>query len=380
MHILIIGSGSYVLGDLYGPGVVLRSILQWLETNKSIDEPCIVSMTLNTPSTAAAKQEEVAAIQKSLSIPNEKVSVQFVGTEQIDHLLASGEVDACFVSVPDKYHRDYVEAAMKHDIPVWVVKPLTGKSAQSQALVQLQEATNSMVWVDYHKRFDVSNLLLKKMVSDGTYGKLLAYSVDYHQPRTLPVDVFDWSSEVDVFTYIGCHYVDQLFFLYPEARLKSVVAEPLKGVVFRETGQFDGVLATLKLETNDGPIVSPMNIGWFNPLGAPTKSLQTLKVQFEKGLVELDQTRRGVHVWDDSGVAEINPYFFCETEDHFGKRRFEGYGYDSISTFLDMVIEGQDWYSNPSLPFLVEAAKTDDVVSCVQEALTTGESLFFDRN
>ena len=35
MKILIIGSGSFVFEDVYGPGVVLRSVVQWIAEEQS---------------------------------------------------------------------------------------------------------------------------------------------------------------------------------------------------------------------------------------------------------------------------------------------------------------------------------------------------------
>ncbi len=377
MRILIVGSGSYVLSDMYGPGVILRSVVQWLLDEGDV-ETHYISISYNSPGLLKKKKTEVSTILSELEA-HSKVNCDFVSSQEAEILLKDSTPDACFVSVPDKYHAQYVKIAMTQNIPVWVVKPLTGNHEQTSELVELQKSSDARVWVDYHKRFDVSNRLLKKQVQDQALGRLLAYSVDYHQPRTLPMDVFDWTGDVDVFTYIGCHYVDQVFYLCPEAQLQSVTAEPLKGDVHRKTGQYDGVLATLKFATASGTIVCPMNIGWFNPIGAPTKSLQTLKVQFEKGLVELDQTRRGVHMWTDDGVAEINPYFFCPTPDAMEQIRYSGYGYDSVKYFLDLVRSGKDWPALTGLPSLQEAAKTDFVVSVVQNALKSGEKIVVDE-
>ncbi|MBO6503822.1 MAG: Gfo/Idh/MocA family oxidoreductase [Kordiimonadaceae bacterium] len=376
MRILIVGSGSYVLGDLYGPGVILRSVVQWLLTETDTAEHNI-SISYNSSGMLGKKQAAIDAVFSQMGAGS-RVTYDLVSSSEAEQIIKSKETDACFISVPDKHHAHYIKAGMEQNVPVWVVKPLTGDDTHSKELVAIQRRTGARVWVDYHKRFDVSNRLLKKQVEDQELGRLLAYSVDYHQPRTLPIDVFDWTADVGVFTYIGCHYVDQVFYLFPEAKLVSVSAEPLKGEVFAKTGQFDGVLATLAFETLGGTIVCPMNVGWFNPKGAPTKSLQTLKVQFERGLVELDQTRRGVHIWHDDGVSEINPYFFCAAPDAFGQTKFSGYGYDSVKYFLEIVHTRGAWPTQQNLPSLQEAAKTDFVVSAVQNALRSGEKIVFD--
>lgn len=374
MNILIVGSGSYVLSDMYGPGVVLRSVLQWVQrTQKNSAQKPTITMIYNNPETLTAKRSEVGEIMQTMRIPEGQVAVDFVSAEGVADILNSGATNACFVSVPDKYHRLYSEMCMKQGVPLWIVKPLCGNWSDTQALAALQKQTAARVWVDYHKRFDASNAWLKIKANGEEMGRMLSYSVDYHQPRSLPIDVFNWTKDVDVFTYIGCHYVDQVFYLYPDARLLSATVEPIKGAVYQATGQFDGVLATLKFETGDGPLLCPMNVGWFNPKGTPTKSLQTIKAQFEKGLVSLDQTRRGVNVWDDEGVSEINPYFFGETLKLDGNIEFSGYGYDSVRHFLDCTVSNDLWPENGCTPSLQEAAKTEYVLHAVQQALKTGE-------
>lgn len=374
MKILIVGSGSYVLGDIYGPGVVLRSVLQWLKhefTERSQITSVIISY--NESSTLNVKTTEVARIMKDMNIPSGLVSVDFICTSDVASAMDKNDIMACFVSVPDKHHRLYSEMCMQRDIPLWLVKPLCGDWDDAQALVEMQNSTNAKVWVDYHKRFDASNAWLKIKANRGDMGRLLSYSVDYHQPRALPVDVFSWTRDVDVFSYIGCHYVDQVFYLYPDARLISASAEPLKGIVYQETGQFDGILATLNFETNAGPLLCPMNVGWFNPEGSPTKSLQTIKAQFERGVVSLDQTRRGVHVWVDEGVSEVNPYFFGETLNLDGNVEFAGYGYESVGQFLDTITNRKAWPTDGCVPTLTEAAKTEFVLYAVQQSLMTGQ-------
>jgi predicted dehydrogenase len=308
-----------------------------------------------------------------MNISVDETSVNFISTRDVVTTLESSDILACFVSVPDKHHRFYSELCMKRGIPLWLVKPLCCDWDDAQALVEMQNSTNARVWVDYHKRFDTSNAWLKIKANRGDMGRMLAYSVDYHQPRTLPIDVFNWTRDVDVFSYIGCHYVDQVFYLYPEAKLISASAEPLKGIVYQETGQFDGVLATLNFETNAGPLLCPMNVGWFNPEGSPTKSLQTIKAQFERGVVSLDQTRRGVHVWADEGVSEVNPYFFGETLNLNGSVEFAGYGYESVGQFLDNITNREAWPTDGCVPTLSEAAKTEFVLHAVQQSLMTGQ-------
>ena len=377
MNILIIGSGSYVIQDPFGPGVVLRSVLQWCKTQG--DKACNITLTYHSENTLGPKNKLIQDVMATLQVPS-WVVVDFIHTSKIESALEFGNVAACFVAVPDKYHASYVELCARQQCPVWIVKPLTGNLSEAVELQSVCDQSETPVWIDYHKRFDPSNIFLKTKVHQQNLGRLLVYSVDYHQPYTLPLEVFDWTKDVDVFTYIGCHYVDQIFYLFPHAVAKFVSSSPVKGKVFAATGQFDGVLANITFEVDGHELCCPMNIGWFNPKGSPTKSLQRLKAQFEHGLVELDQTQRGVTVWDDSGVSEVNPYFFSEQLDFQGGTAVSGYGYESVKRFLDHIPHvGRTPMFGGLCPTIKEAVKTEYVLDGVRRSLEAGERHVFNR-
>lgn len=370
MNILIIGSGSYVLGDQYGPGVVLRSVLQWLKLECPKKHDCSkILITYENSATVEAKQENIRELCANFLPKETPVEVELLPTEAIEQLMSQNLIEACFVCTPDQQHALYVVKCAKRDIPVWVVKPLTGNLQAAGKLGSLNPKSQSKIWVDYHKRFDASNMHLKILKENGKFGKLLTYNVDYHQPRDLPLSTFSWSKDVDVFTYIGCHYVDQIFYLFPEAELLNIAASGIKGRVYDESGQLDGVLVQAEFKTENGVLLSQMNVGWFNPLGSPAKSLQTVKAQFENGLVELDQTRRGISVWDDNGVALINPYFFGESLSLDGDIIYSGYGYDSVRYFLNLVYSREDWPVSEIIPTLQNALKTEHILDAVKAAI-----------
>lgn len=374
MNILIVGSGSYVIQDIYGPGVVLRSVLQWCKTQKDkAGSPHRITLTYHSLDTLSAKKKLVTEILHTLQVSAE-ISVEFIQTNEIENMLKLGEVSACFIAVPDRFHATYVKLCAAQRCPVWIVKPLTGNLEEATELLSVCNQSQTSVWVDYHKRFDPSNIFLKTKVHQQNLGQLLVYTVDYHQPYTLPLEVFDWTKEVDVFTYIGCHYVDQVFYLFPDAQARTVSATAILGKVYANTGQYDGVLANIRFDVSGRDLLCPMNIGWFNPKGSPTKSLQRVKAQFEHGLVELDQTQRGVSAWDDDGVSEVNPYFFSEHLDILGALTVSGYGYESVRQFLDIVLfksKGADFRG--ASPAIREAYKTEVVLDGVRRSLKTGK-------
>ena len=362
MKILIMGSGAYVLEDAFGPGVILRSVLAWAQRKSTTVD---VTLSVHNAATIPAKQNRVRALLEKWCLPND--FVKLTETPNALNQLKKDQYDAVFIAVPDKHHATYIKNAAEVDCPCWVVKPLTGNLPDLTALNNAGIA-DARLWIDYHKRLDPSNQALKDCVDTGQFGRMLSYQVDYQQPLRLPLLDFSWSKDVDPFTYIGCHYVDQIFYLFPEAVLSSVDATPLKGLVYQEINQPDMISAHLTFDIAGHVLAASMQVGWCLPNAAPLKSQQRVVAQFERGTVTLDQARRGVEVWSEDGVSLQNPYFFREYKDFDGNWMVNGYGYQSVARFLDLAKSGRSWPTAVSYPLFKEAAKTESVLEAVRKA------------
>ena len=79
----------------------------------------------------------------------------------LEYLITTKEVFASFISVPDRSHCEYIERFLFHKIPTWIVKPLTDNLEQAMNITKLEN--KDLLWIDYHKRFDTSNMLIKKL-------------------------------------------------------------------------------------------------------------------------------------------------------------------------------------------------------------------------
>jgi predicted dehydrogenase len=368
--VLIIGSGSYVIADPYGPGVVLRSIMGW---GAERDHDLSVDVTFRSAAKRGVVESAVADIRREVGT-NLQVSTLPIGGAA--ETIRRGEASAVFVCVPDSAHAEYVSLAAASGVPVWVVKPLSGNLESARELVRIARGNNAPIWVDYHKRFDPSNRLLRSVIAGQDYGRPLIYDVQYSQPRNLPLDTFGWAADVDVLTYIGCHYFDQLEFLFPGFEARRVMALPINGEIFRKIGAraHDVVLATVDGEWQGQSLRATFQVGWNNPLGAPSKSFQKVEMTFERGRIEADQMRRGFEAWSDKGVAEVNPYFFQRIHDPMlGADRYAGYGADSVHAFLDYCLSAETDRStlrkSPTAPWLENTMLVERLLAAAQESL-----------
>lgn len=371
--LVLVGTGAFVTRDAHGPGVLARSLAQWCGEERRVEPRPLVVVVRST-----AGRERFAQEWKTIAseIPRAP-ELRFLPASDpsVGEVVAGAE--ALFVCVPDDVHAEYVELGLATRTPTWIVKPLTGDGRASTALARAAQAADVPVWVDYHKRFDVSNRGLRTALDREELGAPRLVSVRYSQPRDLPLDGFAWAGDTDVFTYIGCHYVDQLFYVMPGLEVEGVEARGVDGPVHARHGghAWDTVLARLDGRWRGRPVTAQLEVGWSNPLGSPTKSLQVVEVACDRGRYFLDQMRRGSEHWSDDGVSVPNPYFFSRVHDPIEDRpRYQGYGYESVRHFLDFATASAarraTLRTNTALPWIEEAARTDVVLDRVREALT----------
>lgn len=365
--IAIIGVGSYALGDQYGPGVVIRSIVQYLKLNNIFD-PSLV-LVYQTEKKLALVQKEV---QKILTEAQFHLPIEYIQFENFVKE-STNEISAAFICVPDEHHLFYLNFFMDRSVPVWIVKPLTSSYKESKEIFEKSSLTKSLVWVDYHKRFDPSNRLLKKRIADRKFGLCSHIHVNYFQPRDLPLETFSWAEGVNVASYIGCHYIDLMNYLVPSAKPLLLSAVPVKGPVFSSRKIYDAILITIKYDVDGREVIFTMNVGWSNPLGAPTKSIQNIDLLFEGGRFVVDQAHRGFEEWSDQSISYVNPDFFQNTfMPGLNISAYDGYGYTSISLFLDSIFKGGADFSisaNPSLPLVQNVYQVELITDAIKESL-----------
>lgn len=376
--LVLVGTGAYALRDGYGPGVVARSLAQWCADQSEAEagtEWRIAIVHRSESGRARALAEWKLIERETARAPS--LALFDLASDGAEESIE--QAHALFVCVPDSAHAELVLSGIESGVPTWVVKPLTGDGASSAELARRAEDCDVPVWVDYHKRFDPSNRMLRSALEEAAQGRPLLVDVRYSQPRDLPLDGFAWTAETNVFSYIGCHYVDQLFYWMPGLEIESVSARGIEGPVHARWGglAYDTVVARFEARWRGHPLTAQFQVGWSNPLASPTKSLQIVEVGCERGRYFLDQTRRGAEIWSDDGVATPNPYFFTRLHDPLTNGpRWQGYGYESVARFLDFTLARPALraraLANPALPWIGNAARVDAVLDRVVESLVRG--------
>ncbi len=343
MKILIIGAGMYVSGkNERGNGTILSSLAE-ISKKTNIEEVLIVA-------TNPQNEDKISKISKKINKRlNTKLKVNYKSisgniSEIIHDLLSEIKFDCAILAVPDNLHNAYIKELLKEKINILVAKPFVTKLTEAKELTKLQEENNVYAALEFHKRFDESNLYVKKVLSQKQLGKLSYITVDYSQRISIPTKTFiAWSDKTNIFQYLGVHYVDLIYFLTDYIPFK-LMAYGTKGILTScNINTYDSVHSNIIWRHKDDPnkeFISIINTNWIDSNKSTAMSDQKFKIIGEKGRIEADQKCRGLKIInDDNGVRDINPYFSEYLYDMDGNANFTGYGFDSIRQFIDDIDE-----------------------------------------
>lgn len=378
--VLVIGAGMYVCGrGTPGMGTILPTLVQ-----------AQADGLIGDLSVAATSQESVRTLREKLAEINLRLETNVTvhiypehGNDSNAYRAALAELHrpACVVvAVPDHLHADIAAEVIEAGLPLLVVKPLTATVAEAHRLIDLAQTRQVYGAVDFHKRFDEANLLLRQTLADGRLGEVRHIAVEFSQRREIQKTFASWVQQTNVFQYLGVHYVDLIAFV-TGARPVRVVATGQPRVSVREgLWRLDAIQAVVEWEgaPSGNAFGSTILTNWVEPDRSSAMSHQTIKVLGTRGRYDSDQTHRGVQLITEAGIEEVNPYFSQLYRAAHGKPVVEGYGPRSIRQFLTDVqdlVDGTRQVSDliPTRPSFQQALISTAVVEAVNRSLTQGE-------
>jgi predicted dehydrogenase len=260
-------------------------------------------------------------------------------------LAAAQPHQAVIVAVPDQFHYDVVKAALLHNQHVLCVKPLVLQYAQTVELEKLALERGLFVGVEYHKRFDRRALMARRQYALGHFGEFAMGEARMIEPYYYRHSNFqNWFTcdKTDPFVYVGCHYVDLVYFI---TGLKPV-AVSVSGVKGRFPNGKEGYLwANGRVRYENGALLSVID-GLGYPDEAAASNDQGLLMYCEgpdrTGMIEHDDQFRGVKHSYLKGIGCGGTHYNYVSPDFYRLVPWErpgskpvGYGYDSIAASLE---------------------------------------------
>ena len=101
--------------------------------------------------------------------------------EQYGDGLASGEIDAVYIGLPNHMHRAYAEAAASAGVHVLCEKPMALDETECEAMITEAEKSNIKLMIGYRLHFERGNLQAVEWVNSGKFGEPKIFSSVFSQ-------------------------------------------------------------------------------------------------------------------------------------------------------------------------------------------------------
>lgn len=339
LNVLIVGAGMYTCGmGTKGFGTILPAVYEAYK-QRLVNHITIVG---KNPHKGNKVLDKVRFLNEAMDL---EINVEYFPKGVKENLTAyqelarTGDYDCAIIAVPDLLHFKVTRNLIISHLHCLVVKPLVPHLHQVDELIALQREHRVYCAVEFHKRFDETNLCIRKILQENRLGDLLYILVEYSQRKSIPLEHFRaWSDKTNIFQYLGVHYVDLIFYC-TSALPERVMAVGQKGFLSAKgIDTYDAIQALIEWRDKDltKKFTSAILTNWIDPYITTAMSDQKIKYIGTAGRIECDQKERGLKlVSDQYGVEDINPYFSdfrYNIEDT--ALNFRGYGYKSIIQFL----------------------------------------------
>ena len=333
MKIIVFGCGNYVLGSGEYHGTILPSVLEFASI-ENIEEIIFIKDSSKNIKNISDRINYLIS-KKKLKIPF-KILTQ--NNDRISDLIKEvTNVFCAIISTPDHTHYKLIKLCLKNKINLITVKPFTISSNESLKLINLQKNNNLFCAVDFHKRFDKHNLLIKKNVYDNKF-KVIHLNINYSQIKSIPLKEFKkWSNKTNIFQYLAVHYVDLIFFIFNGiVPLRAMALGNNQYLKQKGINTYDYVTSIIEWKLPNGRVFSSFfNVNWVDPLKSSAISEQNLTIHMDDKKIFSDQKNRGFDIYfDNKSYESINPDF--SKEYRFNKRVYwSGYGIESFLSYFN---------------------------------------------
>ncbi|QJR11050.1 Glucose--fructose oxidoreductase [Usitatibacter rugosus] len=129
----------------------------------------------------------VSADAKKLKVLGKRYDAPVLATyDKYDALLASGEIDAVYIALPNTMHRDFTERAARAGIHVLCEKPLATSLLDAKAMVQACYRANVKLMTAYRLQLEPATLTAIEIVRGGDIGEPRLFTSTFSNPVKAP--------------------------------------------------------------------------------------------------------------------------------------------------------------------------------------------------
>jgi predicted dehydrogenase len=294
-----------------------------------------------------------------------------------NEMFANPEIEAVTVVTPDHLHKPICIAAATAGKHVLVEKPLDVTVEGCKAMIDAAKKANTLLQVDFHKRYDPDHIALERRVSSGELGKVLYGSVYMEDRIEVPSEWLKrWAPSSSPAWFLGVHFYDLARWAM-KSNGKSVYAKGHKGLLRDEyqVDTWDAINATVEFENG---AVFNFDTSWILPKSFEAIVNQEIRLVGTKGVWEIDSQYRGSRSCvNGEGMRTWNNNFMRESKDKQGRTIYRGYGIESIEDFAYNVQAIKDGATIESLagtyPSGEDGLEVTKIGVAVHESVETGQ-------
>lgn len=335
MNILVVGAGMYVTGrGSNGSGTVLPALAE-LSKNYNINAVTVCATKDDNKQIVEKCRDEINSLLKT------NLRIIYKNIINIWESLEISKFDCAIVCVPDHLHYKISSFLLENEVHTQIVKPLSPTIEEAKALIKIQKERNVHACVEFHKRFDESNLVVKRLIQSGELGEISYFNVHYSQRKEIPLSIFkNWAEKTNIFQYLGVHYIDLIYFLTRFTPRRVMAIGNKSFLKKKRIDTFDSVHAIIEwqnLNIDNNIFHSIFSTNWIDPNSTTAMSDQRYNIIGSRGRINCDQKNRGLEFISKERAQQINPYFSTFLDSNEDETTFSGYGLKSIEQFISDV-------------------------------------------
>ena len=275
-------------------------------------------------------------------------------------LLARPDIQAVGIATPDFAHGEIALAAIEAGKHVLVEKPLATTVVECEQIVAAGKARGVKLMVDFHNRWSLPFVNLRRAIAAGQLGTLMAMNIRLNDTRFVPTRMLSWAAKSSPLQFLGSHVVDLIHFL-SGAAIQRVYAVSrsvvLKGLGVETPDFFQSIL-----ELSNGGTAVVENC-WIVDEHSPNLFDFQCEVVGSQGTAYVNASHhRMVEVYSEKG-AELPDV--SAAADLYGKP--VGFAVASIQHFVDCVVNDR-----PPLVTGEDGLAVARVLEAVEESARTG--------